>query len=145
MYTDIPIAELAAIITRLGNENDVERNAVATLGPTMKGKVGAFAAIRYRLIFGEAYIDYWTTTAVPENPQLRKLVNDLVAAISPGTAAVIRKIAGTPIYVEVNFRRFKKVVMLRPRRLSADREDEAKALAVGPYYLRAPMIEAIWK
>src|SRR5687767_5407061 len=31
MYTDVPISELAGIITRLGNENDVERNAVATL------------------------------------------------------------------------------------------------------------------
>ena len=145
MYGDIPIAELASMISKLGDDNEVERNAVATLGPTMNGKVGKLAATRYRLVFGEAYIDYWTTKAVPENPQLRRIVNELVAGVSPGTAAVTKKIPGTPVYVELNFRRFKKVVMMRMKRLTPNREDEAEALAVGSWYMKAPFVDAIWK
>ena len=145
MYGDIPIAELASMISKLGDDNEVERNAVATLGPTMNGKVGKLAATRYRLVFGESYIDYWTTKAVPENPQLRRIVNELVAGVSPGTAAVTRKIPGTPVYVELNFRRFKKVVMMRMKRLTPNREDEAEALAVGSWYMKAPFVDAIWK
>jgi hypothetical protein len=145
MYGDIPIAELAAMISKLGDDNEVERNAMATLGPTMNGKVGKLAATRYRLVFGDAYIDYWTTKAVPENPQLRRIVTELVAGVSPGTAAVTKKIPGTPVYVELNFRRFKKVVMLRMKRLTPNREDEAEALAVGSWYMKAPFVDAIWK
>lgn len=145
MYGNIPIAELASMISKLGDDNEVERSAVATLGPTMNGKVGKLVATRYRLFFGEAYIDYWTTKAIPENPQLRRIVTELVAGVSPGTAAVTKKIPGTPVYVELNFRRFKKVVMMRMKRLTPSREDEAEALAVGSWYMKAPFVDAIWK
>ena len=145
MYGDVPIAELASMIAKLGDENGAERSALATLGPAMNGRVGNIAATRYRLVFGESHIDYWTTKAVPENPQLRRIVLELVAGVSPGTAAVAKKIPGTPVYVELNFRRFQKVVMMRFKKLTASREDEKEALAVGSWYLKAPFVDALWK
>lgn len=145
LYGDVPIGELSSMIARLGEKNSVERGAVATLGAVGKGKVGGLPATRYRLVFGESYIDYWTTAAVAENPQLRRIVTQLVSGVSPGTAAVVAKIPGNPVYVELNFRRFQKVPMLRLKRLSGGRGDEATALAVGAYYLKAPFLDAIWK
>ena len=145
LYGDIPISELAAMVARLGEKNSIERGAVATLGPTAKGKVGGLPATRYRLVFGDAYIDYWTTSAVPENPQLRRIVTQLVAGVSPGTAGVVAKIPGNPVYVELNFRRFQKVPMLRFKRLRGGRGDEPTALAVGSFYVKAPFLDALWK
>ena len=145
LYGDVPIAELASMIARLGEKNSVERGSAPTLGPVGKGKVGGLPATRYRLVFGDAWIDYWTTAAVPENPQLRRIVTELVAGVSPGTAQVVARIPGNPVYVELNFRRFQKVPMLRFKRLRAGRGDEPTALAVGSYYIKAPLLDALWK
>lgn len=146
MYTNVPVAEIASLVGRLGSIGDVERAAVAVLGPKLKGTVGGVPATRHRLVYGPAaYIDVWTTSVVPENAQLRAIVNQLVGAISPGTLAVSKSITGTPIYVELNFRRFQKVALLRMKKLSRAADDEAEALKVGSFYMKAPLLDALWK
>lgn len=145
LYGDLPITGISSIIENLGRIGDVERSAVATLASKSAGRVGNLPAVRHRLVYGEAYIDYWTTSAVPENPQLRRIVNELLAAVSPGTAATAKAIKGTPVYVELNFRRFRKVALLRLKRLTPGRGDEAAGLSVGAYYLKAPLVDALWK
>jgi hypothetical protein len=110
----------------------------------MKGTVSGIPATRHRLIYGPAaWIDVWTTTAVPENPQLRAIVDELVRGISPGTAAVSKTITGTPIYVELNFRRFKNVPLLKLKKLSFDNAGEKEALKVGSFYVRHALIEKL--
>ena len=141
MYTEVPITHVASLVAKLGDIGSTERNAVATLGSSMAGKVGGLPAVRHRLVYGEAYIDYWTTTAIPENQQLRRLVHELLMAVSPGTAPVARGIRGTPIYVELNFRRFRKVPLVRMKSLSKGNDD----LSVGRFYMKVPILDALWK
>ncbi|HEU4522676.1 MAG TPA: hypothetical protein VFT12_11780 [Thermoanaerobaculia bacterium] len=140
MYTDMPIAQVAAIVGKLGS-GTVERQAVATLGPVSKGRVGKLPATRHRLVYGDAHIDYWTTSAVPENAQLRRIVHELLMAVSPGTAAVARNIRGNPVYVELNFERFRKVPLVRLKGFSQGNDE----LAVGPWFLKVPSVDILWK
>jgi hypothetical protein len=145
MYVEIPVTEIAPLLRKLaGSDAKIEQGASPTLGPTLQGKVGALAATRHRLIFGpSAYIDVWTTNAVPENAQLRRIVNGLLEGISPGTAKVAAKVPGTPVYVELNFRRFKKVALLKLKKLSMTADDEKDALELGPLYIRAGVLDRV--
>lgn len=147
MYVDVPIHDIAGILRRMaGSEGGEERGAVPTRGPSVAGKVRGIAATRHRLIYGpSAWIDYWTTTAIPENPQLRRIAEQLVTGISPGTAGVAKSIGGTPVYIELNFRRFQKVPLLKVKQLTFDvsAEDEADALELGPIYVRAPLLDKV--
>lgn len=147
MYVEVPIREISPILTRLaGNQGKLERAAAPVPGPTMQGKVGPVAATRHRLVYGEnAFIDVWTTTAIPENPHLRQIVNQLLDGISPGTAKVAAKLPGTPIHVELNFRRFKKVPLVKLKKLTMNADDEADALTRGALYVRASVLEKIFE
>jgi hypothetical protein len=147
MYVDVPISEIAPILQKLaGDAGTVEKSAQPTRGNAVAGKVHGIAATRHRLIYGPAaWIDYWTTTAIPENPQFRRIADQLVAGISPGTAAVSRTIPGTPVYIELNFRRFQKVTLLKVKELTfnASAEEEQEALELGPIYMRAPLLDKV--
>ncbi|HUP61845.1 MAG TPA: hypothetical protein VNA69_15670 [Thermoanaerobaculia bacterium] len=147
MYVDVPVNDIAPILTKLaGRAGSVEQSTSANMGPAMQGTVAGIAATRHRLVYGPtAWIDVWTTNVIPENPQLRRIVDELVRGISPGTARVSRTIRGTPIYVEINFRRFKKVPLLKLKKLSFAADDEEDALKIGPLYMRAPLLEKLFE
>lgn len=146
MYTDVPVAQMSSLLQKLGTIGSIERDAAPAKVVASKGKVGGIAATRYRMIYGPtAWIDLWTTNAIPENPQFRRIVNDLVSAISPETGKLARSIPGTPIFVELNFRRFKKIPLVRLKKLSYGTADEKDALTVGSFYVRAPLLDSLWK
>ncbi len=147
MYTDVPITEIGSILAKLAHGGrGQEHDASGVLAPPAAGKVHGIDATRYRLVYGpEAWIDLWTTTSVPENAQLRRIVLELVRGISPGTVSAAEKIPGTPLYVELNFRRFKKLPILKVKKLTFDVSGEAEALRVGTLYFKAPLLDAIWK
>ena len=138
MYTLEPIAGIAPTLQMLGSI-DAAASVVPSRGPELGGRVGNVDARRYRLVYGPAaWIDIWTATAIPENAQLRAIVNELVRGIAPGTAAAMHAIPGTPLYVELNFRRYRKVVLLRLEHFAPKSDGEAKALNVGRLYFKAP-------
>lgn len=147
MYVDVPVAEIAPILQKLaGSAGALERGLAPERGPAARGKVSGIDATRHRLVYGPAgWIDYWTTDAIPENPQLRRISEELVRGISPGTAAVARTIRGTPVHVELNFRRFPKTTLLKVKKLTFDvkAEDEQDALDLGSLYMRAPFLEKL--
>lgn len=147
MYVDMPVAEIAPLLRKLaGAAGSVEQKAIPLRGPKLKGKVHGIDATRYRLIYGpEAWIDLWMTTVIPENPQMRRITEQLVSGISPGTATFTRSLPGTPVYVEINFRRFKKVPLLKVKQLTfkVTAEEEKDALELGPVYMRAPLIDKL--
>lgn len=146
MYVEVKVDEIATILQKLaGATGNVERMAgEPTRGPVMQGKVGNVAATRHRLMYGpEAYIDVWTTNAIPENAQLRRILNQLLEGISPGTARVASKLSGTPVHVELNFRRFKKVPLVTLKKLTMSAEDEKDALTLGSLYVRAGVLEKL--
>ena len=149
MYVDVPVSDIASTLRKLaGSSAGSEQSAIPSRGPVVAGKVHGIAATRHRLVYGpEAWIDIWTTDAIPENPQLRRISEQLVAGISPGTAKVARTIAGTPVHVELNFRRFRKVALLKVKQLTFDvsADDEADALELGPVYVRAPLLEKLFQ
>lgn len=148
LFVDVPVAEIAPTIEKLaGAAGAIEHAAAPVSAAVLKGKVHGIDATRYRLVYGPtAYIDYWTTEAIPENPQLRTIADQLVSGISPGTAAMARTISGTPVYIELNFRRFQKVPLLKVKNLTFDvsAEEEKDALELGPIYLRAPLLDKLF-
>lgn len=147
MFVDVPVAEIVPILRRLaGGGGSLERRVSPVRGPVARGKVHGMNATRYRLVYGpSAWIDYWTTDAIPENAQMRRITEQLVRGISPGTANVARTIPGTPVYVELNFRRFPKVTLLKVKQLTfnVSAEEEKDALQLGRIYMRAPLIERL--
>jgi len=147
MYTDVPIREFPAFISRItGSESElIESNAPIISAPT-SGKVHGIAAKRYRLVYGpSAWIDIWTTQVIPENPQLKRIVDEFVRGVAPATADLVSKIPGNPLYVELNFSHYPKLPIVWVKSLTMDNRGEAGALAVGSFYFKAPFLDTIWK
>jgi hypothetical protein len=146
MYVDMQTNEIKPTLTKLrGGQSGAETLDRPALAPPVKGKVKGIDATRHRLMYGpEAWIDIWTTDVIPLNAQFRMLVNQVVAGIAPGTASVANQLAGTPIYVELNFRRFKKLPIIKLKKLTFAAEDEEDALTLGSFYMRASVLEKIF-
>ena len=145
MYVEMPIANIASMLTKLGGTREQIAYSVPVSAP-LRGKVKGLDATRYRLVYGpDAWIDLWMIESIPQNAQLRRIVDELVAAISPSTAAAARKIPGTPVYVELNFSHYKKLPLLRLKELRFTNEGEDDALRVGALYMKAPFADAILK
>jgi len=135
-HVALPLPDISStLMTLAGAAGALERSLEPIVGPAMKGTVRGIAATRHRLIYGPTgWIDVWTTDAIAENPQYRAVVDQFVSGISPGTARVARTIRGTPIYVELNFRRFPKVQLLKLKKLTFAADDEADALKLPAFY-----------
>lgn len=146
MYVDVPVEDIAPTLLKIaGAAGALERSLAPVIERPVRGTVGPIAATRYRLTYGPSgWIDIWTTTAIAENAQLRTLVDEFVRGISPGTARVSRSIRGTPIYVELNFRRFRKVPLLRLKKLTLAADDEKDALTLGSFYIRHKLLELLF-
>ena len=145
VYTDVPIAEIAPMLAKLSGSGE-ERSAFGSISGTMKGTVKGVEATRYRIQYGpEAWIDVWTATSLPASPQFRSIAVEFVRGVAPGTATIMNRLPGLPVYVELNFRRFRKVPILRLKSVTQSSEGEADALAVGRVYYKAPFIDSLWK
>jgi hypothetical protein len=133
-----PIDAITSTLRTLGGiEGDT--SIVPSRAPDVRGKVGGIDATRYRVMYGPAaWIDIWTTAVIPPNPQFRTIVDRVINGIAPGTAAAFRAIPGTPLYVELNFRRFHKLPLLRLKSFTPNSEGEEAALKVGRLYFFAP-------
>jgi hypothetical protein len=144
MYTEVPIANVGSIVGTLSAGE--LKNMSAMLATPVNGRVGELPATRYRLIFGPAaYIDVWSTHAIPENARFRAIVTQFVTGIAPQIGALTKTIPGTPVYVELNFRRYKKLALLKLTSIKYDNEGEQDALTVGSLYFHASVLDAIWK
>ncbi|MEA2237963.1 MAG: hypothetical protein QOC81_2687 [Thermoanaerobaculia bacterium] len=144
MYTEVPLAQISATLRKLSTSG-VEKAEPASITQTT-GVVKGIPARRYRLRYGpEAWIDVWTTDTIPENEQLRSVINEFVRGISPATEAAIGSIRGTPLYVELNFRRYKKVPLVRLKNITWNADGEDDALKTGTFYFKAPLLDSIWK
>jgi hypothetical protein len=144
MYTDVPLAQISATLRKLSTSG-VENAAPAAITQST-GAVKGIPARRYRLVYGaDAWIDVWMTDSIPENPQLRAVVTEFVRGISPATAPAISGIRGTPLYVELNFRRYKKLPLVRMKSIVWNAEGQDDALKVGTLYFKAPLLDSLWK
>ena len=145
MYSDMPIADITSMLAKLGGSREVVAYSVPVSAP-VRGRVRGVDATRFRLVYGpEAWIDVWTTSVIPENAQFRRLVIEVVGAISPSAAEAARNIPGTPVYVELNFSHYKTLPLVRLKKLRFDSDGESDALKVGMLYLKAPFADAILK
>lgn len=146
LYTEVPIGEISGVLGKLGGlSNDKIYAAIANLESPVAGKVSGIDATRYRLTYSPGvWIDVWTTSAVPENPQVKRIVTELVYSLSPGTGAMSRMIPGNPVYVELNFPHFKKLPLVRLKSLTFDNKGEPEALAVGSTYAKVPLVDSVW-
>jgi hypothetical protein len=146
MYFEMPITRIATWIAKLGASKEEAGVTPPQIAAPLRGFVKGIPATRYRIVYGpQAWIDLWTTTAIPENAQVRRIVNEIVASISPATAVTARKVPGAPIYVELNFRRYKKLTLVTLKELALNNIGEDEALKVGAVYAKAPFSDAILK
>jgi len=147
MFTEIPLAGITSILSKLrGDKLDPTLQSAFPLDPNiLKGAVRGVPAERHRMILGGSFIDIWVTNAIPRNPQLEAVELAFIRGISPPVASIIRQLPGTPIYVELNTQRFKKVAILRLVSLQNAGNVEQDALEVGSFYLKAPFLDALWK
>ena len=145
VYVEVPISDISTTIGRLAGAGvSTEQIAVPVLGSATHGKVGTLEATRYRLVYGpNAWIDLWMTQAVAENRQFRRIIHSMLDGISPGTARMASKFPGTPVHVELNFRRYKKVQLLKLKKISMSADDEKDALTLGPLYMRSSVLEKL--
>jgi hypothetical protein len=144
MYTEVPITQISATLRKLSTSR-VENVAPGVI-TQITGNVKGIPARRYRLVYGpEAWIDVWTTDSIPENPQLRAVVTEFVRGISPATAATMTGIRGTPLYVELNFRSYKKLPLVRLKSITWNADGQDDALKTGTLYFKAPLLDSLWK
>lgn len=144
MYTDVPLAQISSSLRKLSTSGVEKAEPMPVT--TMDGSVKGIAARRYRLAYGaEAWIDIWTTTTIPENAQFRAVITEFVRGISPATSSAMNAIRGMPLYVELNFRRYKKLPLLRMKSLTWTSEGQDDALKPGTLYFQAPFLNSIWK
>ncbi len=144
-YSEVPLAEIAPDLHKLSTYGSTLADPPVVKAP-VKGTVQGIEATRYRFVYGaSAWLDLWTTNAVPENAQMRSLEIEIVRGIAPGTVAALQSVRGTPVYIELNFRRFKKVALLKLKSLAFDSHGESDALQPGTLYFKAPSWDAIWK
>lgn len=144
VYTEIPVSEISDLLAKISGSGQ-ERSATGVISGATKGTVKGLVATRYRIQYGpEAWIDVWTTTQLPASAQFRNLAVEFVRGVAPGTAVIMNRLPGMPLYVELNFRRFKKVPILRLKAVSYTSEGQADALAVGRLYYKAPSA-SVWK
>jgi len=145
MYTDMSVNEITTLLQRMSKDR-VQEAGPPPIAPPISGNVRGIAAKRYRLLYGpEAWIDIWTTDRIPENAQLRKIVDAFVRGVAPLTAQSMRSIPGTPLYVELNFSHYKKLPLLRLKTFSLSNVGQDKALSVGTLYFKAPLLDSLWK
>jgi hypothetical protein len=145
MYTDVPIAQVPSILGKLASYKD-DFGVHAKLEAPASGRLANLDARRYRIVYGpSAWIDVWTTTALPDNAALRSIVTEFTRGISPATAALVKQIPGLPLQVVMNFSHHPLVTVLKVQSLSQNAADEESALSVGKLYFRAPLLDALWK
>ena len=146
MYTTMPVSEITTMIRRTTRGDEALGTTPPPIERPVSGNVRGIAARRYRLVYGpEAWIDVWTTNVIPENPQLRSIVDAFVRGVSPATAESWRSIPGTPLYVELNFSHYKKLPLIRMKSFEMNNLGQEDALKVGSFYFKAPMIDAIFR
>ncbi|MGA7615073.1 MAG: hypothetical protein WBX15_07820 [Thermoanaerobaculia bacterium] len=147
-YAEVSVAELRSVILRLsGSKGEVMPGLREfPIDPhVLRGNVNGIAASRYRVVLGTSWIDVWTTQVIPENPQLRVLATELVSTISRPAAGVVRKIPGTPVLIEMHTRRFPKLQLLRATKLVPSSAGEESALTPGTFYVRAPIVDLLFR
>jgi hypothetical protein len=144
MYTDVPVVQISATLHKIATSGMESAAPIAT--QITSGTVKGIAARRYRLVYGpEAWIDVWTTDRIAENPQLRNIVNEFVRGISPATATSMNAIHGTPLYIELNFRRYKKIALVKMKKITWSSDGQDAALKPGTLYFKVPLLDSIWK
>lgn len=146
MYADIPISSLRSMLLTMSRSDEEIMPALPEfpISPTVAGgRVSGIPAKRYRVILGESWIDVWTTTAIPRHPQLDLILSTAISAVSKSAAGLLQRIPGTVVYVEMNTQRFKRVPIVRARKLVMSSEGEAEALELGRFYLKAPFADLL--
>ena len=136
-YVERPMSAIGDIV-RFGAGRSTNIGAPRTV-QVHKGKAAGLPSHRFRLIYDRTnFVDVWTTTALGPTPAFRAFAEELVRALSPRSAAVLRSVTGTPIYVELNSEEHRKLPVVVPKWIVWNAAGEAAALRVSPWMFPAP-------
>lgn len=146
MYAPVPLGKVREMFVSLsGRKGEI----MPGLGdfPVMKignGKVRGVPATRYRVQLGPASsMDVWTTTVIPRHAQFEAVYLQAVDAVSHAAVRTVRKIPGTPIYIELNTQNHRKLALLTVKEMKATSDGAEDALKVGSFYMKAPILEKL--
>jgi len=146
-YSDISLADITAMLGKFGKSRSwlANRKSFPLAPEILRGSVKGVPASRYRVMLApEAWVDVWTTTVIPENPQFERIMTQVAASISPAVSAATKQIPGTVLYVELNTPTYPKVPVLRMKKLVRSSEGESDALQVGAFYFKKPFSDSMF-
>ncbi len=150
LYHVIPVSEFESLVrTAAGGGITLPADLEKTIHfekLVRTGTVAGIPAVRHRAILGpDSWIDVWTTTRVPKNPQFTRLSQHFLKAVVPSVARLVDKLPGTPVYVELETERFHKLALLKATSLATSSVGETDDLKVAKYYVKAPKLADLFE
>jgi len=146
MYVPMTLSKLRdTFVSMSGRKGEIMPGlSVFPVSKIGQGNVKNVPATRYRVQLGpESSMDVWTTSVIPKSRQFEAIYLRLVDAVSHSAVATFQKIPGTPIYIEMNTQKYKKLQLLSLKSFSNTNEGEKEALEVGSFYIKAPILESL--
>jgi hypothetical protein len=145
--TEVKISDVKPILARLAGTNPDAVAAPLQLSPTVsKGTVKGIPATRYTIILnGPANtMHVWTTDRIPRNAQLLRVQEQFLSAIAQSAVTTIRRLPGTPVYIELNTVNHKKLALMKLESFQTGASPEEKeALTPGRLFVDVPVSELI--
>lgn len=146
MYASLPLSKLRDTFVSLSGRKGEIMPGLGDFPITKigNGRVKSLPATRYRVQLGpESSMDVWTTAAIPKHAQFEALYLQAVDAVSHAAVRTIRKIPGTPVYIEMNTLNHRKLALLTVKEMKPSSEGADDALTVGSFYVKAPILEKL--
>lgn len=146
--SQVKVSDIRPILAKLaGTSSTISVAPLHILPKVLKGTVKGIPATRYTIVLGGPAntMDIWTTDRIPRNAQLVRLEEQFISAISPSAAATLKRLPGTPIYIELNTVNHKKLPLMKMESYSTSAADEQDALTAGSFFVDVPVSDIMKK
>jgi hypothetical protein len=148
LYSSVPLSGFRSVVLKISGSSEelMPKLRRFPIEAPVRARVGDIPSSRYRIRLGpESWIDVWTTTIIPENPQLRRLSEELLSAISNEVSYLAREIPGVPLAIQFNTQNYPGKTVLRTKALRRSSAGHEQSLALGSFYVRTPLAERLWR
>jgi hypothetical protein len=144
MYAEVALVDIGRILhAGRGQDEGKPQDGAFPLSPQRVSKnIAGLPAQRYHYVLGPAaWVDVWTTTALPMNPQFAAILNNAIDAFVPTFGSTVRKLPGTPVRVEINSQKFPHFVLLDAKSFQWNDQQAKEDLQLGSFYMRVPFTQ----
>jgi hypothetical protein len=148
LFSPVPVDGFRSVVLKMtgASEELMPKLRRFPIEDPVRARVGDIPASRYRIRLGpESWIDVWTTDIIPENPQLRRVSEELLSAISKEVSYLAREIPGVPLAIQFNTKNYPGKTVLSTKALRRSSAGHEQSLALGSFYVRTPLAERLWR